>query len=591
LFTYTKLIDAFNAWLSRKISNFDYLLLLNSFSCRSFSDLAQYPVFPWVSSPDLEPRDLSLPMGQLSETRARHFQDTYHDSKPKYFYGCHYSLPGAVFWFLMRIPPFSFFLWDLNDGWDDQGRMFTSIGDCWASASQLNQTDLKEPIAELFALPEMFVNPAALPLPKECVTLPEWTLSSPHLFVAMMRKALEECESLQDWVDLVFGFKQTGDAAVLAKNVFLPTSYHSCTAQAIELEEQAFEDQVLNFGQCPEQLFQRHHPPRDEWEHVDVRQLETHIAVEGNAVSPRAASVPAGGCASPPEYDYYVIPEVDGIAIKRFADGTRTGFKIVGHVTTCQVSVEGTFVAGTFYNGKVVIYELVHENKVPSDLMVVRRFSFAEESIGSAILSQDFLVATAFADKIVVNNFATGLLHRQIECTESPKALFFDAFEGILSVAFGKKVCQFSVNGEKLHEIAFDSQVKAICLVPYDFRFDGRLLVVGDESGSVSFCIVIESFELKKIFETRLHERPCAALHFDENKGILYSSDDRGTWMTVNFDWNARRAVLLTKCQFCQNGMTARCQKCRAPLCDDCPAGNLCPNCGNSENLFVFPRW
>ena len=35
-------------WQNGLISNFDYLLYLNSAADRSFNDLTQYPVFPWI---------------------------------------------------------------------------------------------------------------------------------------------------------------------------------------------------------------------------------------------------------------------------------------------------------------------------------------------------------------------------------------------------------------------------------------------------------------------------------------------------------------------------------------------------------------
>lgn len=35
-------------WVDGGLSNFDYLLHLNSYAQRSFQDLTQYPVFPWV---------------------------------------------------------------------------------------------------------------------------------------------------------------------------------------------------------------------------------------------------------------------------------------------------------------------------------------------------------------------------------------------------------------------------------------------------------------------------------------------------------------------------------------------------------------
>ena len=40
-------------WRNREISNFQYLLALNSIAGRTYNDITQYPVFPWVikSSP------------------------------------------------------------------------------------------------------------------------------------------------------------------------------------------------------------------------------------------------------------------------------------------------------------------------------------------------------------------------------------------------------------------------------------------------------------------------------------------------------------------------------------------------------------
>jgi hypothetical protein len=35
-------------WVNNKISNYEYLLYINHFSGRSFHDLSQYPIFPWV---------------------------------------------------------------------------------------------------------------------------------------------------------------------------------------------------------------------------------------------------------------------------------------------------------------------------------------------------------------------------------------------------------------------------------------------------------------------------------------------------------------------------------------------------------------
>ena len=67
------------SWRRRDITNFEYLMILNTLSGRSYNDLTQYPVFPWVladySSESLDFnksstfRDLSKPVGALDLKR------------------------------------------------------------------------------------------------------------------------------------------------------------------------------------------------------------------------------------------------------------------------------------------------------------------------------------------------------------------------------------------------------------------------------------------------------------------------------------------------------------------------------------------
>lgn len=72
------------AWQQGRLSNFDYLLYLNLAAGRSFNDLAQWPVFPWVLADygskrlDLAAgssfRDLSKPMGAQNQARREDFR-------------------------------------------------------------------------------------------------------------------------------------------------------------------------------------------------------------------------------------------------------------------------------------------------------------------------------------------------------------------------------------------------------------------------------------------------------------------------------------------------------------------------------------
>jgi hypothetical protein len=57
-----KMSNMMQKWQRREISNFDYLMYLNTVAGRSYNDLNQYPIYPWVIvNYDSAELDLSLP--------------------------------------------------------------------------------------------------------------------------------------------------------------------------------------------------------------------------------------------------------------------------------------------------------------------------------------------------------------------------------------------------------------------------------------------------------------------------------------------------------------------------------------------------
>lgn len=280
-------------WQRGEISNFEYLMYLNTCAGRSYADLTQYPVFPWILADyssavlDLSDprtfRDLSKPMGAQTETRRRHFEQRFKewDDKdtgiPKFHYGTHYSSAAIVLYYLMRLEPFTSQNIELQGGrFDLADRLFHSIEETWLSASDENSmSDVKELIPEFFYLPEFLVNKGNIQFGKRQtgdivgdVLLPPWANGDPFEFIRMNRKALESdyvSEHLHEWIDLVFGFKQTGKEAIASTNVFFYLTYESAVdidSIEDEMEKQATISQIMNFGQTPHQLFKKAHPRR-----------------------------------------------------------------------------------------------------------------------------------------------------------------------------------------------------------------------------------------------------------------------------------------------------------------------------------------
>uniref|UniRef100_A0A8C0QF04 LPS responsive beige-like anchor protein n=1 Tax=Canis lupus familiaris TaxID=9615 RepID=A0A8C0QF04_CANLF len=219
-------------WQHREISNFEYLMFLNTIAGRSYNDLNQYPVFPWVitnyESEELDLtlpsnfRDLSKPIGALNPKRAAFFAERYEswedDQVPKFHYGTHYSTASFVLAWLLRIEPFTTYFLNLQGGkFDHADRTFSSISRAWRNC-QRDTSDIKELIPEFYYLPEMFVN-----------------FNNYNLGVM--------------------------DDGTVVSDVELPP-WAKTSEEFVRINRLAVEAQIRSFGQTPSQLLIEPHPPR-----------------------------------------------------------------------------------------------------------------------------------------------------------------------------------------------------------------------------------------------------------------------------------------------------------------------------------------
>ncbi|CAK9291092.1 unnamed protein product [Gordionus sp. m RMFG-2023] len=305
-------------WVKGEINNFQYLMYLNTLAGRSYNDLMQYPVFPWILSDytsqdiDLQRcesfRDLGKPMGAQTPQRLAQFRKRFDEwdrellldstskinsnmsggglvggagteSTPPYHYGTCYSSAMIVASYLFRMEPFTQHFLKLQGGhFDLPDRMFHSVGEAWLSASLHNMADVKESLPEFYYSPpaqNFLVNANHFSLGRKQsgpilndVVLPPWAKSDPTLFITINRAALESpfvSARLNQWIDLIFGYKQRDSAAIEAVNVFHYLFYEGSSDIFMiddPMEKNAIVGFINNFGQIPSQLFKKPHPTK-----------------------------------------------------------------------------------------------------------------------------------------------------------------------------------------------------------------------------------------------------------------------------------------------------------------------------------------
>ncbi|UKK01269.1 neutral sphingomyelinase [Theileria orientalis] len=318
-------------WRMGLLPNFQYLDFLNCIAGRSRYDISHYPVFPWVisdySSQNLDLndpkvfRDLSKPIGALNEERLQLIKNRMYNlyqlsnssgshtankgnktNKQKetkeqqqegtqkkmdnmerlwnmgyYLYGSHYSTPALIVFFLIRLLP-ECQLRLYGGRFDSAARTFKNIQETFQNTYS-GHSSFFELIPEFYENNELFLKNTLNITTQEGrlgdVELPKWAHNNPCQFLKTMRLALESeyvSKNLTNWIDLIFGYKQTGQNSILNNNTYHPLTYlgsvHAgklkpSTAIANFLrtmDSQAISVQVREFGQSPIILFDTPHP-------------------------------------------------------------------------------------------------------------------------------------------------------------------------------------------------------------------------------------------------------------------------------------------------------------------------------------------
>lgn len=278
-------------WVEGQLSNFDYLLYLNQVSGRSWYDFTQYPIFPWViknyksdtidlNNPETF-RDFTFPIFAQTEEQKEQCMSYYSTTEalsnephctPNYI-----SNVGSTIYFLVRAEPFTNEEISFQNGsLDAADRTFQSFDISYSLMTAPGNKNALELIPEFYFHPELLKNINEIEFPISPITgktvgdvvLPPWAPTTRE-FVQIMKKALESpyvSSQLNDWIDLVWGYRRRGEAALERCNVFQGTVYQFDPRDVIgdRILFKALSGQIHNCGQAAAQIFTAPHPKRND---------------------------------------------------------------------------------------------------------------------------------------------------------------------------------------------------------------------------------------------------------------------------------------------------------------------------------------
>ena len=250
---------AMSAWRQGEMSNLDYLLLLNSLAGRRTGDEAFLPVLPWVidftQPPEASAHDTRAPTGDdgwrdLTRSKWRlskgeqQLDFTYANSEPPHHISDEALSELTACIYTARRQPLSRLQSVVRANYEPN--------EYPASIARLYAWSPDEAIAAFYNDPNVFDSVHAN-MPN--LAVPDWA-ASPADFVARHRAALESPRAsawLHHWIDLTFGYKLTGAAAVDAKNVALDEAITGTSTGGAA---------TLQRARGRYQLFRAPHPPR-----------------------------------------------------------------------------------------------------------------------------------------------------------------------------------------------------------------------------------------------------------------------------------------------------------------------------------------
>ena len=268
-------------WLNDNISTLEYLLFINKYSCRSYNDVNQYPVFPWLKIYGEKERDLRYTIVAQTEEERMVLKEIYSINNFHHHYTTHYSNASFLIYYLLRVNPFTDNQITLQvKKFDVPERQFTSFDELQRILFKTKQP--REIIPEFFINTNFFYNYNCnffgikndgqlvenLSFNKNYKSPLDYVLSN-----ATMLESTKVKSTINYFFDNIFGVGQMGgcekyntyDKYCYQEMIDLNHKINSFQANGLSLREIKEKiarktNKIISFGQTPFKLLEDQHP-------------------------------------------------------------------------------------------------------------------------------------------------------------------------------------------------------------------------------------------------------------------------------------------------------------------------------------------
>ena len=270
-----------------EINNFQYLLLINKFSSRTYNNNSQYLVFPiiFMNMKKNILRDLSKAVClNKEETELELLKYKMNFDIMKCYFNNHYSTSAYVLYYLVRLIPYTYLLIDFQSGkFDVPERIFSNYNNYYTAL--ITSTENRELIPEFYHNYEFCLNlnyNFIGRMQKDKTLINNFNSNKYKNSVAFIinhRRYLDNNVNIVPWINNIFGYNQINDSKELM-NIFPLYSYEQFNDfdKQLSLIKEKLKDKenkyleiynhmrsklaILDLGISPAQLFKTAHPEK-----------------------------------------------------------------------------------------------------------------------------------------------------------------------------------------------------------------------------------------------------------------------------------------------------------------------------------------